>query len=344
MCGFYDINYYSRARILYKGLKSQKVEVKKCLPRKRNKYKILIKRLLKKDFDIIVATGKICFLICWLFKPFHRKKIVFDFVITDYDTLVRSRKKVKKDTIRAKLIWLSDKIALKLSDKVMGECNEFNEQVAKEYDIKKEKFSDVVLGADEDIFYPRKKKKSKKFTIYYHGTFIPHHGLEYVVEAAKLLKKEKQIMFKFIGEGQTYNEMKELSGKYKLKNVEFLGFQKITNVPKMLAEADLCLGIFKNSIKAKRHVTHKIFEVLAIKKPLLTGNSPATTRILNHLEHCYFCKLGDAKSLAKGILYLKKNPKKRKKIAEQGYKKHLEEFTYKKIGLRMKEILEDILD
>ena len=139
MIGNYDLEEYSRGRILYKGLIKNKVSVSLFLP-KKNKYFNILKKIIKKDYDILLLTGKIVLLLAWFLKIFHKKRIIFDMFISDYDNLVNDRKLIRKNSLRAKLIWLMDKYSCKISNKVILDTNEHINYFINEFGINSNKF------------------------------------------------------------------------------------------------------------------------------------------------------------------------------------------------------------
>ena len=339
MLGNYNLKDYSRGRILYKGLKKNKVHTSIFLI-KKNKYLNLIKRILKKDYDILLVTGKPILLLSWILKPIHRKKIIFDMFISDYDNLVNDRKIIKQNSIKAKLIWAIDKYSCKLANKIILDTNEHINYFIKEFNVNNKKFERVFIGADEEIFHTKKVIKSKKqFTILFHGTFIPLQGIEYIIKSAKLLEQEKEIKFKIIGNGQTFEKIQKLSFKLNSKNIEFMNFIKIDKLPKLISESDICLGIFGNTEKAKKVIPNKAYEIIAMQKPLITTNTIAIKELFTNEKDCLLCKISDEQSIVNAIKKLKNNKGLRKKISKNGYELFKKQCNTIMIGKVIKKII-----
>jgi len=158
-----------------------------------------------------------------------------------------------------------------------------------------------------------------------------------------LLQNQKDVLFKLIGSGRTFNLVKNLSERLRLKNVSFLTkWTPYQQLPNHIAKADLCLGIFGDTPKAKRVIPNKAFEALAMGKPLITGDSPATREALINMEDCILCEMANPKAIAESILVLKEDEKLRKKIAKNGYKLFRERFTPRVIGRELKGYLNEV--
>ena len=99
MIGVYDVNGYSRGRILYKGLLKNKVQVDLFLPRHKLKYISIIKKILSSNCDIILVTGKVCFYLVKSLRLLYRKQVVLDVFISDYDNLINDRKLIRRNSM-----------------------------------------------------------------------------------------------------------------------------------------------------------------------------------------------------------------------------------------------------
>jgi glycosyltransferase involved in cell wall biosynthesis len=109
------------------------------------------------------------------------------------------------------------------------------------------------------------------------------------------------------------------------------------------ARADVILGSFGTTPQSLMTVQNKIYEGLAMGKPVITGDSPAVRRVLIHGEHVYLCERENPLALAEAIRTLKKDQKLRQYISQKGRHLYLERFTPRVLGFQFKCYLEDLL-
>jgi len=352
MTGIYSQDNYGRGRIIYEGLRENKADVDIFLAKGIFKYFRIMKRLARKDYDVVLPNGKLVLMAAKFMKLFTKKKIAFDVFISDYEALVESRKTVKKGSLKSKILFFFDKNTCRFSDVVLLDTNEHIDYFVKMFGLDRKKFRRVFVGGDDTVYYPIKKKtgekdkKERKFTVLFYGSFIPGHGIKYILKAAKIIEKEKKmndVEFLILGKGQTYDEMTQFSKEIGNKNVKFTGWIDYRKIPEYVSEADVCLGMFGDHIeKINRVIGNKIFEIIAMKKPLISGDCKAMREAFTNKENILFCRMDDEKSLADSILMLKKNPALREKIAENGYKLFKERFTTKEIGKSVLKAIEEI--
>ena len=338
MVGTYAINRQPKSLILKEGLKYFGVTVDTAIYQDRFKYLKIIKSLLTDNYDVIFATGHYVLLLA---KIFSRKPVLYDIYISAHDTLVLDRKLYNKNSFIAKLIFFLDKLTCKIADVVTIDTKEYAKYFVKNYGLNPSKVKVIYLGAYDKKFHPfNRVKKNQRFTILFHGTFIPVHGIEYIIKAAKLLEKHQDINFILIGKGQTRDQMKNLIITHNVTNVTLPGYYSDDKLINAIASSDICLGMFGITPKNPRVISNKVFEYLAMKKPLVTGDCPATREFLISGENCILCKPGSPKSLADAILQLKNNPKMMAKISVNGYNLFKERFSIEKTSQIAKEVLE----
>jgi len=202
--------------------------------------------------------------------------------------------------------------------------------------IKADRFRLVPTGADDRIFHPLScpHPEDGLFRIVYYGTFIPNHGVEYIVEAARLLADQEDIRFEMIGEGPDLPKAQAMAQRYGLKNIEFVPWLDQAALVERVACADICLGAFGTTPQSLMTVQNKIYEGMAMGKPVITGDSPAVRKTLIHGEQIYLCRRADGDDLAAALFRLYRDSALRTKLAENGYHTFLESFTVAHIGER----------
>jgi len=164
--------------LLKKILESQNVEVIECHEKIQNfesfivtYFKIFFKhRKLKYDIMMIPWRG---ILTLPLAKLIHKKPIIYFPAFSIYDTLVNDRKKIKKDSFKAKFVHFVDKIACKWSDMIILESIEeikYFVEWMRDYVMDKNKrnpllFEDKPLGPRPDEIRKRRKTFKAVFRI-----------------------------------------------------------------------------------------------------------------------------------------------------------------------------------
>lgn len=333
---------YARNRILLKGLKENGVEVIEVNSTKAGlgKYLDISRQLLKLkgdyDFLLVAFPGYQAMVMA---RFLSRKKIVFDAFNSIYDSTIIDRKQYKVKSLPGLYYWLLNWLACKLADQILLDTSDHIDYFVQAFKQKKEKFHRLWISADLDLFHPRPQvKQTNDYLVHFHGSFIPLQGIEYILEAAEILKNEN-IVFNLVGKGQTYKEITRVAKEKGLAKINFIGFRPVEEVPEYMAQADLILGIFGNTPKAKRVIPNKVYEGLAMQLPVITGESEAAKELLVDRENILFCNFADGRDLADKILILKNDQSLSKKIAQNGYDLITKELTAGQLGSQLVEII-----
>lgn len=101
----------------------------------------------------------------------------------------------------------------------------------------------------------------------YTGRIEKCVGAEIILETAKLLQRRKDIKFMIVGEG----DLRMMNKLSRLGNVVLTGLVPKESVPKYLAAASIVLVPFSNSIASHGISPLKLFEALAMGKPVIAS-------------------------------------------------------------------------
>jgi len=342
--GAYDPN-YPRNFVIRQGLRKNGVEVIECqIPIGFNigrRYIELWKKFhrIKRGFSAIIVAefNHVVMPMAYYFARKNRIPLIFDPFVSFYDSLVVDRKEIAACSIKSKVCFWVDRVSMNLADYLLTDTEEHKKHFLTAFKVKK-KIEVIPVGANEELFYPQRKKKNRQFIVLFWGTFIPLHGIEYILKAAKILEKNSEIRVDLVGDGQTFDEMRNFARKLKLINIRFLGFVDLDQLPTLMASADVCLGIFGNTPKAGRVVPHKVYSALAMKKTVITGDTPAIRKHFIHKRHLYLVPMASPEAIAEGVMALKEDSNLRENIAKQGCKYFLENFSTEKIGEKAKSV------
>ena len=334
---------YSRNSILISGLKKNGVDVLECQTVRRGflKYVILIMKhwKIRNKYDVIIVGFQGIQAVI-LAKILTRKTVIFDAFASLYDSMVMDRKSVKTGSFVARYYWWLDKISMILADIVLFETNENIDYASKEFGIKKKNSGEFLLDPIRMFFIPLKRKSFKKFKVLFYGSFLPLHGIDHIIRAAKFLEKEKDIVFEIIGWGPEKEKIMELFNRLKPDNLFFTDGMKKELLRKRIGEADLCLGIFGDTNKTKRVIPNKVYDYLAVGKPVITADTPAIRELFEDGE-LMLVKVSDHISLANAIMTLKNNRELANDIAQKGYQKFLRFATPNVLGRQLLEIINE---
>lgn len=142
-----------------------------------------------------------------------------------------------------------------------------------------ERMSVVTNGADLEAFTPRARDReleethglAGKFVVSYIGTHGLAHSLETVLKAAELLRDEPKVVFLLVGDGAERRKLLAEKERLRLDNVLMLPQQPKSMVPRLLALSDACLILLRKSELFKTVIPSKMFEAMAMERPLIFG-------------------------------------------------------------------------
>lgn len=319
--GDYDPE-YSRNRVIIKGLRLNDVMVREC-----NVCTVGIKKYVELwekhrkvgKYDVMIVGYSNSRGVMLFAKLIARTPVAWDAFYSVYDMWVGDRKLVSRLSIKALYYWLSDQLCCWFADAILLDTTAHIDYFLKTFLVKKDKFKRVFVGTDDEVFFPGEtKKESGEFRVHFHGKFIPLQGIMYIVEAAALVQKE-EIRFQIIGRGQDYGRARELAEKLNAQNIKWIDRVPYNELAVYMQKADVCLGVFGDTEKTLRVIPNKVYEAIAIKKPVITADTPAIKELFTHKKDIFLCERVDARSIATAIMELKNDIALRNIISENGY-------------------------
>jgi glycosyltransferase involved in cell wall biosynthesis len=172
---------------------------------------------------------------------------------------------------------------------------------ARTFNVPREKMRVLLTGTDEAVFKPSAKHEApstRPFTVLYHGAYLPLHGTEYIVEAARMTQDEN-ILWDFLGWGvyKAETEAKAVG----IKNIRFLDKVPYTEVPKVICAHDVVLGVFGTTEKASRVIGNKVYECMACARPTVNEYCTGYPPEAKDCPAIKFVPPGDAKAIADAV-------------------------------------------
>lgn len=234
-----------------------------------------------------------------------RKPLFFDAFISLSDSIVDDRRLVSWRHPYAWFLFLVDAMSCRLADRIYLDTEAHRQFFLRRFGLRPERVAVIPLQARPDLFAPRAAPLPPHpvFNVFFYGTYIPLQGVAHILRAASIVgNAEPNVHFTLVGGGQQAEEMRRLAEELKLRNVTFVPFAPLAELPRMLRNADLALGIFGTTDKAARVVPHKVIDAVACGVPVLTRDSPAIRERYADHPGVLLCPPGDPAAIARVIL------------------------------------------
>ena len=204
-------------------------------------------------------------------------KVLFDPMISAWDKKVLEQRKWKAEEPRARRLHKLETEMMHAPDFVTWDTSCHVDFCEREFAVPRERMAALFTGTDETVFKPGPEpaREDGDFHVLYHGAYLPLHGMEYIVEAARATQG-RGIRWDLLGWGAYKAKTEEMARG--VTNIRFLDKVPYVDVPKVIYSADVVLGVFGTTEKASRVIGNKIFEAMGCARPVIneycTGYPP----------------------------------------------------------------------
>lgn len=350
--GTYDKN-YSRNKIMIAGLRAAGAEVLEChvplwagtadkvaaarkgigsvVGRSLRAYSVLLRKYwpLRHSYDVMVLGYAGHFdvfparVLSWL----ARKPLVLDIFMSL--ALIAEERGLAVAQFLYGLEWL----AFRLPELLLIDTAGYATWLRQTYGLRHARIGLIPTGADDTVFKPLPPRPPDgTLRVVYYGSFIRNHGVPYIIEAARLLKDNPTIHFELIGDGPERASAEALAKRYALTNIAFLGWMGQKELIDRVANADVCLGAFGQTPQSLMTIQNKIYEGLAMARPVVSGDSLTVRAVLTHGEHIYLVDRVEPRALAEAILRMKVDSALRANCAAMGWRLFSSQFLVSQLG------------
>lgn len=204
-------------------------------------------------------------------------------------------------------------------------------------------------GVDLSSFDPNKAepdwRKTNGFTdndfiILYAGILGFAQGLEVIFHAAETLKDNDRIKFVIIGSGPEREKLIAMKEKLALTNVRFFEPQPRESMPDIISACNAGIIPLRRLDLFKGAIPSKIFEFLAMKKPILLGVEGEAIELLIDDGHCGLAFVPEnSDDLARQIQALIASPEQAATLGKNGYDYVIRNFDRGQIAENFRNLL-----
>ena len=183
----------------------------------------------------------------------------------------------------------------------------YKQQIIRWYGIAPEKIQVIPNGVLAETFLPGSRLaartqlglKPDAFYVIYMGTHGLAHGLDVVLEAARMLEKtHPDIHFLFIGEGAEKKHLQKTAPSC----CHFYDQQPKDKVPLWYDAADVALVVLKKDPLFDGTVLSKLYEAMAMEKPIICNVAGECAGIIEKAHAGIVVPPEDARALKEAVL------------------------------------------
>lgn len=263
------------------------------------------------------------------------RPVVFNPLVSLYDTLVDDRGRFRRGSPAAGVVHLVDRRAFRRADLVVADTEEHARFFRDEFGLAENRVDVCLVGAEDRLFFPGWQPEAP-FHALFVGKLIPLHGLETILAAAALAP---EVPFRVVGSGQLE---RLLEGRP--VNVDWVPWVEYEELPGELQRAGCALGVFGTGAKAARVIPNKAFQALACACPLVTADTPAARELLTDRADVLLVPPGDPVALAAAVRLLAADAALARRLGRAGRATYEARASEEVLGRRWRTLLERSLE
>lgn len=177
-----------------------------------------------------------------------------------------------------------------------------------------------------------------KFNISFFATINNQFDYEKIIELAKALEKDKEIIINICGDGPQFNELKEKASN--ISNIKLLGWVGKEELNYILQNSKLGLAPYKNTFDFNIGISNKFAEYISYGLPIILFSEGYMKELIENNE----CGISsqDVSKLSEFILNIKNDKEKYEIMSKNAQNLYKENFVAEKIYKNLVDYLEKI--
>lgn len=300
--------------------------------------------------DIVIATSPPLFVAIPGYIISRLKRIPLIFEVRDLWPKFAIDTGIIKNKFLIKLSFWLEKWIYRKANLINVLTPAYKKYLISKKSVPKEKIIYIPNAADLDLIKPgsrnnwvRKKYNwNDKFVILYVGAHGVANDLWQIINVARLLKDNSEILFVLIGDGMEKPKLKLTAQKEHLTNIQFLDPVSKEKISDFINASDICTAVLKPVFTTT--YPNKVFDYMACAKPIILPiNGACRELVINEANAGFFVRPRDADDFREKILYLYNHPEARKKLGQNGYNFVKKNFDRKKLADKYLKVILDLI-
>jgi glycosyltransferase involved in cell wall biosynthesis len=262
--------------------------------------------MVRRRVDLFVAgfNGQLDAILLRLVR--WRAPIVFAPLVSITETLVEDREIHAAGSNVGRLVNTVDRWSLRLPSRVLIDTEAHRRYLVEELGAQPARIACWHLGADWEVFRPyAPRPRGGPLRVLFYGQFLPLHGVDVILAAMAELASDPAYEFTVVGTGPERRRALEAVPRRALDRVRLAEWVSYEQLGELVASADVCLGTFGSSRKARMVIPNKVYQAAAVGRAVLTADTPALREVFTPGSHLAVCAPGDVEALVDGIRRLR---------------------------------------
>ncbi|EHK2407017.1 glycosyltransferase family 4 protein [Clostridium perfringens] len=296
--------------------------------------------LFKKNYDkiLFVSNPPLVPFIGYLIKKLRGKNYIY-LVHDIYPDVAEKLGVIKKGSIISKVMNYMNKKIYTNAERIIALGKDMKSVII-DKGVDEEKIEIVTNWADSRVNYEKEVDKNfykkyrleNKFNILYTGNISKVHAIDTIVEVAKILKNEEDIMFTFVGDGNRKQDLIKLKEMEDLRNIQLENYMFGEEYNNLLNCANLFITTLQQGIEGLG-VPSKTYTYMSVAKPLIAimSENSEIGSMVNQYNLGKQFNNKEYHKIAEFILELKNSNELYNEISKNVRNKFLNEYERKKV-------------
>ncbi len=274
-----------------------------------------------------------------------RLPVVFDPLVSRWDTLVEDWAIHATDSLQAKWNRTIDRWSLRSAQAVL--CDTWaHGRLFTELGARPDSLVRIPVGAEQRFFELPDPQDSAIVEVLYVGGFLPLHGVPTLIEALSELQRDDATLpayrVRFVGRGIQVDVARQQAERRALRHVVFEGPRPYADLPVVMGSSHIVLGAFGASAKAGRVVPHKVWQGLASGRAVLTGDGDGVREWFTDGVELLSVPRDDGQALVAALARLIRDAGLRRQLGKAGRARALRIGTPAQLGRELLEVFERV--
>lgn len=262
--------------------------------------------------------------------------LVVDPLISAYEKEVFEKNKVPANSAKAEKLRLWEKALFEQAAILVADTPAHGDYFRRTFKLDPRKIMVLYVGAETDLFVPQPMPPvDHSFEILFYGSYLALQGVDVIIDAAR--KAPPHLQWTLLGDGALRASMQRRA--HGVANIRFEPWTPYQKLPDRIARAQILLGVFGTTVKANLVIPNKMFQSMAVGRPVITRYSDAFQETLAGSDIIGWTPPGDADALAALATHWAADPR---SLAKRGPATHellKSHFSMDQLAAMLKHIL-----